>query len=540
MIDSAAPVAELVERLRAMPLPGEPDGVGGLDLRPCPAASRTPPTARGSGAAWATRSPTRTWRSPRASTTTRPPGCGSRSPREPVATVHTAAAEVGQGLVTIEQQICRTELGVAGGRRAEGHPGRLRGVELGVAPDLRHRRRGQGRVRERPQAGADPRGDPAGHERRRAPARGRRRGRRDGAAVTLADLLGDDVVEDTVEWRHRPTYPIDPETGQGRAHVQYAFAAHRAVVDVDVELGLVKVVELACTQDVGRAMNPSAVMGQIQGGSTQGMGLALMEEIQIVDGRITNLSFTDYLIPTILDTPPMPIEVLEYADPHAPYGLRGVGEAPPSRRTGRRRGDPCRHRSGPAPGPDPARGRDAHPMTRPWLTAADLAEVERIMAPADAAGARLPLHPAERQPVHTVYVPADCGPGGARAARHGRPRRPRRARPRPRRAGPVVGADPTRWPRSGRCCSRCSSASRSRTSGSTSRTATAATPTTRRTPRPWRPCAPWGPTRRRTGRALQVPRGADPVRGLRTLDLVLGAALEAGLLPDGFRPRCPR
>ena len=149
-----------------------------------------------------------------------------------------------------------------------------------------------------------------------------------GISITLADLLGDDVVEDTVEWRHRPTSPIDPDTGQGDAHVQYAFAAHRAVVDVDVELGLVKVVELACTQDVGRAMNPQAVVGQIQGGSTQGMGLALMEEIQIVDGKITNPSFTDYLIPTILDTPPMPIEVLEYADPHAPYGLRGVGEAP--------------------------------------------------------------------------------------------------------------------------------------------------------------------------------------------------------------------
>src|SRR5699024_5216606 len=58
----------------------------------------------------------------------------------------------------------------------------------------------------------------------------------------LADLLGEEVVEETVEWRHRPTEPIDPETGQGNAHVQYAFSAHRAVVDVDTELGLVKVV----------------------------------------------------------------------------------------------------------------------------------------------------------------------------------------------------------------------------------------------------------------------------------------------------------
>jgi CO/xanthine dehydrogenase Mo-binding subunit len=144
----------------------------------------------------------------------------------------------------------------------------------------------------------------------------------------LADVLGDEAVEETVEWRHRPTYPIDPDTGQGHAHVQYAFSAHRAVVDVDTELGLVKVVALDTAQDVGRAINPDAVVGQIQGGSVQGMGLALMEEILLDNGRIANPSFTDYLIPTILDTPPMQVEVLEYADPQAPYGVRGVGEPP--------------------------------------------------------------------------------------------------------------------------------------------------------------------------------------------------------------------
>jgi CO/xanthine dehydrogenase Mo-binding subunit len=110
--------------------------------------------------------------------------------------------------------------------------------------------------------------------------------------------------------------------------VQYAFAAHRAVVDVDTELGLVKVVELACAQDVGKAINPDAILGQIHGGSAQGLGLAIMEEIQVSDGRIRNPSFTDYLIPTLLDVPPMQVDVLEYPDPHAPYGLRGVGEPP--------------------------------------------------------------------------------------------------------------------------------------------------------------------------------------------------------------------
>lgn len=150
----------------------------------------------------------------------------------------------------------------------------------------------------------------------------------EGIVGDLADLLGEEVIDETVEWHHRPTEAVDTETGQGCAHVQYAFAAHRAVVDVDTELGLVKVVALDCAQDVGKAINPQAVMGQIQGGSAQGLGLAVMEEILIKGGKIKNPSFTDYLIPTILDMPPMRIDVLEHADPNAPYGVRGVGEPP--------------------------------------------------------------------------------------------------------------------------------------------------------------------------------------------------------------------
>ena len=87
-------------------------------------------------------------------------------------------------------------------------------------------------------------------------------------------------------------------------------------------------VEIATAQDVGKAINPQAVEGQIQGGIAQGLGLAVMEEIQVADGVVRNPSFTDYLIPTILDMPPVRLDVLELADPHAPYGLRGVGEPP--------------------------------------------------------------------------------------------------------------------------------------------------------------------------------------------------------------------
>ena len=93
------------------------------------------------------------------------------------------------------------------------------------------------------------------------------------------------------------------ENGQGNCHTAFAFVAHRAVVDVDPELGLVKVVQIATAQDVGRALNPLSVIGQIEGGIAQGLGLAVMEEIIQIDGVIRNGNFTDYLLPTFLDMP---------------------------------------------------------------------------------------------------------------------------------------------------------------------------------------------------------------------------------------------
>lgn len=139
------------------------------------------------------------------------------------------------------------------------------------------------------------------------------------------------MIEEEREWRHRPTRSLDPRTGQGDGHLQYSFAAHRAVVEVDTGLGLVKVVELACAQDVGKALNPLSVIGQIQGGTVQGLGIAVMEEIVVdpVTAKVRNPSFTDYLIPTILDTPSLPVDMLELPDANAPYGLRGVGRRPP-------------------------------------------------------------------------------------------------------------------------------------------------------------------------------------------------------------------
>jgi len=132
-------------------------------------------------------------------------------------------------------------------------------------------------------------------------------------------------------YRHAPTTPLDPETGQvtgERAHVSFAVAAMRVVAEVDVDLGLSRVVWIGTAQDVGKAINPLAVEGQIEGGTAQGLGLALMEEIRTSDGLITNASFTDYLIPTALDMPPVESELVEDAEPDAPYGVKGVGEPP--------------------------------------------------------------------------------------------------------------------------------------------------------------------------------------------------------------------
>jgi CO/xanthine dehydrogenase Mo-binding subunit len=103
---------------------------------------------------------------------------------------------------------------------------------------------------------------------------------------------------------------------------------HRAVVDVDLDLGLARVVQIATAQDVGVALNPLSITGQIEGGIAQGLGLALMEEVVIDRGRIRNASFTDYLLPTALDAPEVVATLIEEPDPQAPLGAKGVGESP--------------------------------------------------------------------------------------------------------------------------------------------------------------------------------------------------------------------
>ncbi|HEX4841932.1 MAG TPA: molybdopterin cofactor-binding domain-containing protein, partial [bacterium] len=246
-------------------------------------------------------------------------------PSGPVAEIHSAAAEVGQGVHTILVQIAREELGID---QVVLHPADTGVGSSGSSSASRQTMMSGGAVQLACRAVRDTLLTRA-HGRAGTDA-----GAlviRDGDVFAGAHRVGsvqeflNEPIEQTRVYRHRTTTALDKD-GQGDPHVTLAFAAERAVVEVDDELGLVRVVQIAAAQDVGRALNPQGVYGQIEGGTAQGLGLALMEEVQLADGRIRNASFTDYLIPTILDMPPVVSELIEEPEPGVPYGAKGVGE----------------------------------------------------------------------------------------------------------------------------------------------------------------------------------------------------------------------
>ena len=118
-----------------------------------------------------------------------------------------------------------------------------------------------------------------------------------------------------------PTSALDPN-GQGEPYAQFGYASHLAVVEVDMALGTVRPIRFIAAHDVGRAINPMLIEGQVHGGIAQGLGMALMEEF--VPSRTENLH--DYLIPTIGDIPPIETIIVEEADAHGPFGAKGLGE----------------------------------------------------------------------------------------------------------------------------------------------------------------------------------------------------------------------
>jgi CO/xanthine dehydrogenase Mo-binding subunit len=327
VVENVAPVARCIRETVALPMPEEP--VGGFDGDPmrlpggAGLTADAPHVRRGVGYAVAIKNLMYSEGFDDYSTARCRLADG-------VATLEFATSEVGQGFVTIAPQIARTILGVddvvlepmttgigsAGSTSASRQTWMSGGAVDSACRTVRER------VFER-----------VGELWDVEPVRLQIDGvevvdtldpdRRIGVAEATAGV----VIDETVVFRHRPTVDLD-EDGQGDCHVAFAFVAHRAVVDVDVELGLVKVVQIATAQDVGVALNPLSVLGQIEGGIAQGVGLAVMEEIVLQDGRVRNPSFTDYLLPTMLDMPVVVASLVEEPDPHAPLGAKGVGEPP--------------------------------------------------------------------------------------------------------------------------------------------------------------------------------------------------------------------
>ena len=237
------------------------------------------------------------------------------------AEVHSAAAEVGQGLSNVCQQIARTALGMervafvfddtsqigsAGSTSASRQTQMTGGAVLEAALGARQKALEA--------AGGDDLNDDGVW--------------REGELVaTLDELCAGGPVEHWVRFHHPQTDEPD-ENGQGNLHADFAVAAHRAVVDVDPELGLVRIVRVDTAQDVGKALNPQSIIGQIEGGIMQGVGLAVFEELIIDKGKILNANFTDYLLPTFLDAPDVEAVLIEEPSHWGPYGAKGVGEPP--------------------------------------------------------------------------------------------------------------------------------------------------------------------------------------------------------------------
>ncbi|MFD4999860.1 molybdopterin cofactor-binding domain-containing protein [Streptomyces buecherae] len=147
-------------------------------------------------------------------------------------------------------------------------------------------------------------------------------------STTVAEALEGKELWATAQCRPHPTEPLD-DSGQGDAYVGLAFCAIRAVVDVDVELGAVRVVELTVAQDVGRALNPRQLRARIEAGVTQGIGAALSENLRTSRGIVRHPDLTGYALPTALDVPDIKIvKLIEERDVVAPFGAKAVSAVP--------------------------------------------------------------------------------------------------------------------------------------------------------------------------------------------------------------------
>lgn len=152
-----------------------------------------------------------------------------------------------------------------------------------------------------------------------------------GAAEKALEAWRNEDRPARAEFQYRPprTTPYDPETGKSEPNFAYGYVAEAVEVEVDVETGQVRLVNVICADDVGKAVNPQQVQGQVEGAVVQAAGYAILENFIQQEGQVLTKTLSTYLIPTILDIPEK-VEsiVLEYADPRGPWGARGMGEMP--------------------------------------------------------------------------------------------------------------------------------------------------------------------------------------------------------------------
>jgi nicotinate dehydrogenase large molybdopterin subunit len=129
-------------------------------------------------------------------------------------------------------------------------------------------------------------------------------------------------------WYTPPKATLDPKTGQGNPYFVYTYATQMAEVEVDMRTGEAHVKKIAAAFDIGKAINPMLLEGQIDGGIGMGIGYALMEKVILDKGVIQNLGLKDYLIPTALDVPEISATIIEKHNAHGPFGAKGIGEMP--------------------------------------------------------------------------------------------------------------------------------------------------------------------------------------------------------------------
>jgi CO/xanthine dehydrogenase Mo-binding subunit len=265
-------------------------------------------------------------------------GCGNTSIANPstikvgicadgAVVLHQGAVDIGQGSNTVVTQICADALGLPLSSF------RLKGGDTAITPDA-------GKTSASRQTYISGRAaEKAGRALREkilrfanvSPLAGLSF---DGAVLVISeggerrriDLAGlpadaDGFVFGAEETYDPPTLPLD-EKGQGKPYAVYGYGAQIAELEVDMRLGTVRLVKITAAHDVGKAINPLLVEGQVEGGIAQGIGMALMEEY--VAGRTENLH--DYLIPTIGDVPEIETIIVEVPDPEGPFGAKGLGE----------------------------------------------------------------------------------------------------------------------------------------------------------------------------------------------------------------------